>query len=731
MLAAAAVILSTQARADVSLLNPGYLGGDDTLVTGVIADGSLIFGSAEVAGGGRHAFYWSNGTIHDLGTLGGTQSSVQAASADGTYLAGTSFVAGDTARHIVLWHGGTMQDLGTLGGNNGVVVAMSAAGDIIAGSSLIAGNANTHAFRWESGVMQDLGTLGGDNSSARSMSSDGAVIVGSSLIAGNAITRAFRWTAADGMEDLGTFGGTSSSAIAVSADGNIIIGAAANGAGSSHAFRWESGTMQDLGTLGGANSTALALSSDGGVVVGSANIASGANHSFRWESGTMQDLGTLGGTTSNAFRVSAAGDVIVGAAQTTGNARNLWYKWTAADGMKSLEGILTDAGVDFTGWQLIAEKDQIYLSADGNTITGLGVLSGVSTSFIMTDTGLTTPDELVQSMTPVAAASQQVQGMVAQGLSQSLLVARNALPIYFPDTAPAKMTVATDAQSLGALEPAAGGPDLAEKLRRRRAVYAIGNFGIGQDTNFSNNVVNGTSGALFELANDMVIGFGVTGSDNEQETRLGGSSRSKAFGGAMLGSFEPPNGWRLYGSLTAATLDIVTERHYVNGAALDSSRGETEGMGYGMAVRAGREYPVSDKTRVMPYVEGEWSHSNINGYTETGGGLPATVADSRGTTVTSRAGVEVSHDVTHDVTFRGRAAWGHRYSGNSSVVVNVASVAQAVSAQDADKDWAEAAAGFNYRLSKKTAVSAEISGHSGRTSEPSVSVTVNFVWALN
>lgn len=728
--------LAGQAQAE--LINVGTLGGANTYTNGLSDDGQVIFGASRLPNNNTYAYYWKNGVIYNLGTLGGTASRANGASANGNVIVGGSFTAGNTQQHATVWSNGNVIDLGTLGGNYSEAHLVSDDGTVVVGTSTNVTNSQTQVFRWQNNAMQDIGSFGGSSTTAYSMTPNGSVIVGVSSTAGNVASHAFRWKAGN-MQDLGTLGGSNSVGTAVSNNGNIVGGNSdTTGNLAQRAFIWDVGSanMTDLGTLGGTNSYLSALSADGSIAVGRADVTGDViSHAVRWQNGNIQDLGTLGGTSSAAFRMSADGSVIVGSSDTTGDVNTDWFKWTADGNMKSLSEVLDEANVDYTGWTFRAAKDRIFVSADGTVITGASQFNGADAVFIMTNTGVTTPEELQESVATIPVTAQQAQGVVTQGTSQSLLVARNAISSYFPERAqpaPASLSVTpSDDVSLNVMEPAAGGIETTEKFHRRKAIYAIGNFGVGQNNNFSSDVINGTTGVLFELEDDKVVGFGVAASDNDQETRFGGNSRSKAFGGAVLASFEPPSGWRMYGSVSAAVLDIATDRRYINGIAVDSSRGETDGFGYGVAARVGHEYEMYEGARVMPYAEVQWAHSDIDGYSETGGGFPAVVGDVSDDTVTSRVGVEISHDVTADLTVRGRGAWGHRYTDGAAVTVTSAAITQAVSAADDDKDWAEAGVGFNYRMSEKTTVSADLSARSGQTSEPAVAVTVNFVWAWN
>jgi probable HAF family extracellular repeat protein len=187
----------------------------------------------------------------NLGTLGGYSSYANAVSADGSVVVGQAEIAGGQSRAF-RWTSAGMVNLGTFGGNYSYANAVSADGSVVIGQAEIAGG-QSRAFRWTSAGMVNLGTFGGNYSSAYGMSADGSVVVGYAEIASGQ-GRAFCWTSA-GMTDLGTFGGNSSYAYAVSADGSTVVGQADNASGQSRAFMYRGRTLLDadawLASVGG------------------------------------------------------------------------------------------------------------------------------------------------------------------------------------------------------------------------------------------------------------------------------------------------------------------------------------------------------------------------------------------------------------------------------------------------------------------------------------------------
>ena len=129
--------------------------------------------------------------------------------------------------------------------------------------------------------------------------------------------------------------------------------------------------MVGLGDLSGGSfgSFAEGISADGSVVVGRSVSASGGE-AFMWTSGGgMIGLGDLSGGSfsSQATDVSADGSVVVGDGTLASGAEA--FVWDSTNGMQSISSILTNSGVDLTGWTLFAATD---VSDDGLTIVGRG-----------------------------------------------------------------------------------------------------------------------------------------------------------------------------------------------------------------------------------------------------------------------------------------------------------------------------------------------------------------------
>lgn len=246
-------------------------------------------------------------------------------------------------------------------GPNGWASAVSADG------SQVFGNSEGFALRWtEPTGPAPLFPGSESGSSVTDVSADGSVIVGEA-------EGPYRWTARDGAMALP--GGDYVHAI--SGDGRVAVGSRLTIIGmkgvQTHALRWsENGGPTEFPPLPpDAWAVAIDVSADGTVVVGHSSPGDfrPGTDAVRWVGGgPAQDLGDIPGSSGDwAVAVSADGSVIVGQSVAPDDWRP--FLWDASRGMRRLDGVLADLGVDVAGWQLDSVTG---LSADGRTVIGIG-----------------------------------------------------------------------------------------------------------------------------------------------------------------------------------------------------------------------------------------------------------------------------------------------------------------------------------------------------------------------
>jgi probable HAF family extracellular repeat protein len=301
-----------------------------------------------------------------LGEIPGGRFSVYAISADGLTVVGRDTSASGTEATVWTRAGGFV-GLGHLAGGSFSSTAEGVSDDgstIVGGSSSASGS---QAFRRTSATMMvGLGDLadGGFSSGASDVSADGSVIVGFGTSASG--TEAFRWTSGGGMVGLGDIAGGSfsSNARAVSADGSVVAGRG-EGVVTMEAFRWTSGTgMVGLGLIPGSDpgpgsdTSGRGISADGSTIVGEGSTGFSIV-GFRWTSGT--GVVNIGGNLTET--ASGDGSLVVGFSGVDASI------WDAQNGMRPVAQVLTDLGLDLTGWTL---SEAWAITDDGRVIAGDG-----------------------------------------------------------------------------------------------------------------------------------------------------------------------------------------------------------------------------------------------------------------------------------------------------------------------------------------------------------------------
>jgi probable HAF family extracellular repeat protein len=292
--------------------------------------------------------------VNDLGMVVGTSSSVNSSDGEGFRWSSTT----------------GMRGLGDLPGGPFFSTAsgISTDGTVVVGRSFAAdGN---RAFTWSenTGMNQLASSSSLAPMYANAVSGDGTVVVG--LGTASAGNTAYRWTAQSGAIAIA---GASSNATAISADGKVIYGGVGN-----QTFRWSvDGELQALPFVGLVSAT----SADGSFATGNMSTGLGQTQAFRWSAqGGLQLLGDLpgGNVFSIATSISADGKTIVGYSQGNGPFLVSAFIWDEVHGMRSLQDVLSLAGVSFGAFIGLTSANGI--SPDGRFIVGDGATQFAGTS---------------------------------------------------------------------------------------------------------------------------------------------------------------------------------------------------------------------------------------------------------------------------------------------------------------------------------------------------------------
>lgn len=318
---------------------------------------ALLAGSALA---GAQTYYLSV----DLGTLGGTNSYVGDVNVAGQVV-GYSSTANDTHVHAFLYSSGHLHDLGTLPGDtDSYAFGINNLGEIVGWSQSAGGQ--RHAFVYANGVMRSIGNLGVD-SLAISIN-DSHQVTGSSVTA-TGDTHAFLYSGGS-MSDLGDLGYSTSYGVSINALGQVAgYGNTANFR--SDAFFNANGTMQDLGRPIGFDYARVWGLNDSGQIVGACSNGGEQGIAFLFSNGSFRMLGTLGGVWSHGYGINNAGDIV--GASTTGTNGGYMHGFIYRNGaMTDLNSLIKPSRPFIKLWSAQAISDNGYIAGVQGLSSGLG-----------------------------------------------------------------------------------------------------------------------------------------------------------------------------------------------------------------------------------------------------------------------------------------------------------------------------------------------------------------------
>src|SRR5205814_808460 len=142
---------------------------------------------------------------------------------------------------------------------------------------------------------------------------------------------------------------------ATNQDGSIVVGQT-SGSPTNHGFRWDSSTgyhrIDPPDQI--PPSDATAISADGSVMAGF-NYALSGSSGFRWtEAGGFVSLDPSGDPSDVVYpnSMNSDGSVIVGTRTPLSSGESHAFFWDQTHGMRSLDAVLSGAGIDLSGWTL-------------------------------------------------------------------------------------------------------------------------------------------------------------------------------------------------------------------------------------------------------------------------------------------------------------------------------------------------------------------------------------------
>jgi probable HAF family extracellular repeat protein len=310
---------------DLGVINTnGY-----SVATAVNTTGQVTGASGSSNSNSSEVFFYSDGSLTNLGTLGGTSGIGNAINRLGQ-IAGYSQNSAGTYRGFIT-RGDTLVDIGDLGGGSAVAYGINDKGQAV--GSAVTASGDNHPFLYTNGKMTDLGTLGSPKGSGW-------------------------WNSAQAVNNSGVVTGTS-----YDVHGNFF------------SFVWKAGKMTKMGTLGGAWSQGAAINNSG-QIAGLAYTKNGSAHGFIASCATcpLKDLGTFAGTTSSVWALGINDSGVVVGRSTFQNTYHAFVY--GSNKIKDLNGMIP-AG---SGWILI-EADGINASGE---IVGMGTHNGQERGFLLT-----------------------------------------------------------------------------------------------------------------------------------------------------------------------------------------------------------------------------------------------------------------------------------------------------------------------------------------------------------
>lgn len=399
-----------------------------------------------------------------------------------------------------------------------------------------------------------------------------------------------------------------------------------------NAMKWQVDGVDIITTVlpplpGDNQASARAISLEGNTIVGVSDNSDTNFRAVRWDSDdSVHWLGTLGGTYDVARSVNMDGSIIVG------TSNNLAFRWTQATGMKDLNELLRDAGVNMDG---ITLEDAVGISYDGYVIAANASDQAYYVYYDdeMDRAPAITTLSSVQSSINELANQQKVQ-LAEEHTTANVLLGNNA-------------AVTSDSYT-----------------------YMGGMFGSAL----------GYMGGQYSKEDSSVRG-GISFGHQDYEAVDQDNSLTVALAGRHI--FARADALRPYvemGGWVTPDQDLTLSRHYANGASSATGRGTTEAYSWAGYAQAGLIWQAAEKTQLRGFGELGQQVLNYDGYSEqpgAGNPFPATVDDGQLRMKVARFGGVVSQQVlggSVPVTASVSGALAHAFDVDSDLRVSVAGI---------------------------------------------------------
>ncbi|WP_363796442.1 autotransporter domain-containing protein [Lysobacter firmicutimachus] len=489
----------------------------------------------------------------------------------------------------------------------------------------------------------------------------------------NAVGRSFLWTKAGGVQEF-TIAGTWGVGISgLSGNGDVVIGDQFERNGLFQAFRWtrQGGVQRLLGTEP-SQTLAKAVSDDGATVVGNQMaFVANKNRAFRWtEAGGMALVPLLPGHYLNsAADVSGRGDRVVGTTSTSvfpgsSNGDTFGYLWSVSGGTVLLRPL---AGYHFSN-ALTISRDGLVVYGDsyngGPYNSGLASQEAyrwseqtgtISVSYWLKASGVSLPagtylsgptdtnadGSVVVGVTPenhvwIARVAPHGGGVLLDidAYQRSLIDANQRLTLGLSGLANATLSGSHHRSLLD--------NGLVDESDRSCAWVQAE----AADYDESKTRIEQAEVGVCTDLGPARLGLGLGKAKARQEWELG--SRSKSEGEYLLGeaAFKLGEQWQASVLGYHGRFDVDSQRRYYNGTAVHTSSARPDAKVSAWRARLDwNEAAQWGGVSVSPYLSYTWNKTELDAYSEDGGGFPSRFERSDWTTRDVRLGTAFSGQI--------------------------------------------------------------------------------------
>jgi uncharacterized protein YhjY with autotransporter beta-barrel domain len=561
------------------------------------------------------------------------------------------------------------------------------------------------------GILDDPGE-GGSN--VMGISDDGSTVVGeASAEYLPVVWRCIDTNCAGELLDVGFEFGYAADA---SRDGTVI-GGSADQDGPYVAARWTLNTSTDeydfefLSTPDNiGDSWVNAVSADGNVLAGVMQAeGEDSDSAAQWRGdaeGTL--LEDFGASDSRANGLNSDGSRIVGHAD--------WRAilWDAEGNAAYISDILSDAGVNLGNLELDEATD---ISADGRTILGRGseqvdgeddessqeVRSKSRFSYwLMYDESISTLEDLSASFASLGGATSFSNQLPHQNADLQAGLMGNGGSSDGDDGIPPALGYAPTQKTP---EPIAAISSMERQDPQNWRMYGFVNGGTGHNQ----SELSANFGVGHLLHPDFMVGFGGGFRHVAADLASGSSADSALLSATAFSNYAPESGPQALISATFARLESEISRGYTNGATPVVSTGSTTGISYGVEARLGWRFAINDTIGLTPFLSYTGGQTDIAGYTETTGPMPATIDSFSDSYSIVRIGLSANRDIEGGHRVRGSVSWAHALDNSSTTVAGEIGAATVSGASQVGvADWFEAGAGLDLNLGDSWTLSTAI-----------------------